>query len=144
MSEADLLRFIGDLKENSTLLAAVKEKAAGLESIVALAKEHGYEITVKEAKDYMQSQARGELSDEQMKDLLQQGEDDADEEGEEALPPASAGLVARKRAELNRARRQAAEQAARQGPREKLDENGRRIMPAHLAGDPRQQIRRAK
>ncbi|HKK07291.1 MAG TPA: hypothetical protein VKA44_00250 [Gemmatimonadota bacterium] len=109
----------------------------------AEASEHAHEIR-RDALDERFGPGTAELADEQMRQLLDQGEDDEGDEHEEDLPPASAGLVARKRAKAARARRQAAEKAARQGPREKFDENGRRIVPAHLAGDPRQQIRRAK
>lgn len=100
----------------------------------AQASEHSNQLR-RDALDEHFGPGTAELADEQLRQLLAQGEEDEGDENEEGLPPASAGLVARKRAEAARARRQ--------GPREKFDEDGRRIMPAHLAGDPRQQIRRS-
>jgi predicted ribosomally synthesized peptide with nif11-like leader len=57
------------MKKDPELLTKVKDSAGGLDSVVQLAKDHGYDISVDEAKDYIQSQSRQELSDEQMEAL---------------------------------------------------------------------------
>lgn len=66
MSQADIVRFIADLKSNDELRNEVTGTASGLESVVGVAREHGYDITVDEARDYVRSQASSELSDEQL------------------------------------------------------------------------------
>lgn len=66
MSQADVERFVADLKANPDLLAEVKEGAGGVASIVEIAKGKGYDITLEEAKAYIQAQAGSELSDEQL------------------------------------------------------------------------------
>ena len=66
MSQSDVERFVTDLKTNPDLLAEVKENAGGIASIVDIAKGKGYDITLEEAKAYIQSQAKKELSDEQL------------------------------------------------------------------------------
>ena len=66
MSKADVERFVGDLKNNADLLAEVKSKASGVGSVVEIARSHGYEITIAEAKDYIQKQTSSDLSDEQL------------------------------------------------------------------------------
>ena len=69
MSQADLTRFIEDLKTNPDLQAKVKEGAGGLDSIVAMAKESGYDVTLQEVKDYLQSQSAKDLSNDEMEAL---------------------------------------------------------------------------
>ncbi|PCJ61648.1 MAG: hypothetical protein COA65_01480 [Rhodospirillaceae bacterium] len=66
MSQADVERFVADLKTNPDLLTEVKENAGGIASVVEIAKGKGYDITLEEAKSYIQSQAKQELSDEQL------------------------------------------------------------------------------
>jgi len=66
MSQADIQRFVSDLKENQALLDEVKSGAIGLEAVVELAQARGYDITVDEAKAYIRDQANQELSDEQL------------------------------------------------------------------------------
>ena len=63
MSKEEVDRFVADLATNPEMLAAVTDRAAGLDSIVALAKEHGYEVTLDEAKAHIQGQAERELTD---------------------------------------------------------------------------------
>lgn len=76
-----------------------------------------------------------ERAEAQRRELL--GEpDDPEEQG---LPPRQQGVVAHVRAKYQRAVRE-----RRRASQEQFDENGRRIVPPHLAGDPRQQIRRTK
>ncbi|WP_434117480.1 Nif11-like leader peptide family natural product precursor (plasmid) [Sinorhizobium meliloti] len=60
MTKADLYRFVDDLEKDGDLLEAVKPKATGLASLVAAAKEHGYEFTLDEAKTYIQSRSPGD------------------------------------------------------------------------------------
>jgi len=66
MSQADIQRFVSDLKENQTLLDEVKSGALGLGAVVELAQAKGYDITVDEAKAYIREQANQDLSDEQL------------------------------------------------------------------------------
>ena len=66
MSQADVERFVADLKTNPGLLAEVKENAGGIASVVKIAKDQGYDISLEEAKAYVQDQAGSELSDEQL------------------------------------------------------------------------------
>jgi len=66
MSQADIQRFVSDLKGNQVLLDEVKSGAVGLGAVVELAQSKGYDITVDEAKAYIREQANQELSDEQL------------------------------------------------------------------------------
>jgi len=66
MSQADIQRFVSDLKDNQGLLNEVKSGAVGLAAVVELAQSKGYDITVDEAKAYIRGQANKELSDEQL------------------------------------------------------------------------------
>lgn len=66
MSQADVERFVANLKSNDELRNEVTGAASGIGSIVEVAKENGYDITVDEARDYIRSQASSELSDEQL------------------------------------------------------------------------------
>lgn len=66
MSQAEVERFVADLKSNPALLEQVRSNAAGVDSVVGLAKEHGYDITVDEAKSYIQQQTSQDLSDAQL------------------------------------------------------------------------------
>ena len=66
MSQADIERFVADLKSNPELLAEVKQQAGGLGSVVAFAKSKGYDVTAAEAKAYVNAQAGKDLSDAQL------------------------------------------------------------------------------
>ena len=66
MSQADIERFVADLKASPELLDEVKQAAGGLGSVVEFAKGKGYDITLDEAKAYINAQAGSELSDEQL------------------------------------------------------------------------------
>ena len=66
MSQADVERFVADLKANPALLAEVTKNAGGIASIVEIANGKGYDVTLDEAKAYVQAQAKAELSDEQL------------------------------------------------------------------------------
>ena len=66
MSQADIERFVADLQTNPDLLAEVTKSAGGIASIVEIAKGKGYDVTLDEAKAYIQAQAKAELSDEQL------------------------------------------------------------------------------
>ena len=66
MSQADIQRFVNDLKANQALLDEVKSGAVGLAAVVELAQARGYDITVDEAKAYIREQSSQELSDEQL------------------------------------------------------------------------------
>jgi predicted ribosomally synthesized peptide with nif11-like leader len=63
MSLADAQRFCADVASNKQLNDKVKPMAAGLASIVAAAKTHGYDFTLDELKQAIRERARRELSD---------------------------------------------------------------------------------
>jgi predicted ribosomally synthesized peptide with nif11-like leader len=71
MSKADLDRFVADLKTKKDLQAAVAKGAGGLQSALAVAKSHGYNITIDEARTYMREKAAN-LSDKEL-DMLAGG-----------------------------------------------------------------------
>jgi len=66
MSQADVDRFVADLKSNEDLRNEVTGAASGIGSVVEIAKSHGYDISVDEARDYIRSRASSDLSDEQL------------------------------------------------------------------------------
>lgn len=66
MSKADIEKFVSDLKSNPDLLEEVKQSAGGLQSVVELAKGKGYDISLDEAKAYIQDKAGATLSDDQL------------------------------------------------------------------------------
>ena len=66
MSQAEIERFVVDLKDNEELRNEVTATASGIGSVVEVAKENGYDISVDEARDYIRDQASSELSDEQL------------------------------------------------------------------------------
>ena len=55
MSKADLDRFVADLKTNKDLQKAVAKGAGGLQAALAVAKAHGYNVTIDEARTYLRS-----------------------------------------------------------------------------------------
>ena len=65
MSKADLDRFVSDLKTKKDLQEAVAKGAGGLQSALAVAKSHGYNITIDEARTYMREKAAN-LSDKEL------------------------------------------------------------------------------
>ena len=66
MSRADIDRFVNDLKDNPDLLNDIQSGSAGLGSIVDVARNNGYDISLDEAKDYIREQSKSDLSDEQL------------------------------------------------------------------------------
>ncbi|MRH79010.1 Nif11-like leader peptide family natural product precursor [Spiribacter sp. C176] len=66
MSAAEIERFVSDLASNELLREKAVNASEGVESLVAIAQEHGYDITVDEAQQYVQANAQGELSDDQL------------------------------------------------------------------------------
>ncbi len=66
MSIAEVERFSRDLAANPGLQATLKPDAAGPASVVAAAKQHGYDFTVDEAKQYVRSHAERTLTDEEL------------------------------------------------------------------------------
>lgn len=66
MSQADVERFVSDLKSDQELRTELAEHASGVGSVVEFAKDKGYDITTDEARDYIQSQAGQDLSDDQL------------------------------------------------------------------------------
>lgn len=66
MSQAEIERFVNDLASNESLRETVVNASEGVESLVAIAQDHGYDINVDEARDYIQANTQGELSDDQL------------------------------------------------------------------------------
>jgi predicted ribosomally synthesized peptide with nif11-like leader len=66
MSLADVERFVSDLKNTPELLQQITSGTTGLTSLVAEAKERGYDISLEEAKAYIRDQAKQDLTDEQL------------------------------------------------------------------------------
>lgn len=66
MSIAEAERFVNDLAKDPKLLGEVKPRATGLAAVVALGKQHGYNFTLDEAKNYIQSRSPRELTDKQL------------------------------------------------------------------------------
>ena len=66
MSITEAQRFVSDLAQKPDLLAEVKPFATGLAAVVALGKKHGYDFTIADAKQYIQSRSPQELTDRQL------------------------------------------------------------------------------
>jgi predicted ribosomally synthesized peptide with nif11-like leader len=69
MSQAEVKRFIADLKAKPQLLASLKGKAAGLSAVVAFATSAGYDITAADAREYMRGISLQNLSDSHLDQL---------------------------------------------------------------------------
>lgn len=63
MSSAEVERFVADLTSNDGLRSELSGHASGVGSVVAFAKEKGYDIDVDEAAAYIHAQAGRELND---------------------------------------------------------------------------------
>jgi hypothetical protein len=63
MSQAEVKRFIADLKSKPALMKGLKGKATGIASVVAYATAAGYAITAADARDYVRSLSLKNLSD---------------------------------------------------------------------------------
>jgi len=63
MSTADIERFVADLKGNASLLDEAKGVSGGLAAMVTFADSKGYDITVDEAKAYVNTMTSSNLSD---------------------------------------------------------------------------------
>lgn len=66
MSQADLERFVSDLKTDDALRAELAGNASGIGSVVEFAEGKGYDISADEARNYIQSQSGTDLSDDQL------------------------------------------------------------------------------
>lgn len=66
MSQAEIERFVNDLASNESLRETVVNASEGVESLVAIAQDHGYDINIDEARDYIQANTQGDLSDDQL------------------------------------------------------------------------------
>ena len=66
MSQADVERFVEDLKNNEDLRNELSGHASGVGSVVAFAKNKGYDISAEEASAYISAQAGQELSDDEL------------------------------------------------------------------------------
>lgn len=66
MSAAEIERFVSDLASDELLREKAVNASEGVASLVAIAQEHGYDISVDEARAYIQANTQGELSDDQL------------------------------------------------------------------------------
>jgi predicted ribosomally synthesized peptide with nif11-like leader len=66
MSQADVDRFVAELKSDATMMDELKGSSTGLASVVEFASSKGYDISIDEAKAYIKDQAKQELSDDQL------------------------------------------------------------------------------
>ena len=66
MSQADIERFVADLNSDAGMMDELKGGSTGLASVVEFAGGKGYDISIDEAKAYIQEQAKQELSDDQL------------------------------------------------------------------------------
>ena len=69
MSNAEVERFVADLKSNDGLRSELSGHASGVGSVVAFAKDKGYDMTADGAGAYISAQAGRELSDERLDSL---------------------------------------------------------------------------
>jgi len=74
MSQADIERFITDIKGNEEMLGELQKGSTGLAHAVDYAKSKGYDITLDDAKSYISAQANADLSDDQL-DAVAGGKD---------------------------------------------------------------------
>jgi len=66
MSQSEVERFVEAMKSDPALLKEVTSNAAGIGSVVEIARGRGYDISIDEAKSYVQRQSSVELSDDQL------------------------------------------------------------------------------
>lgn len=66
MSQAEVERFVEDLKNDEGLRSELSAHASGVGSVVAFAKDKGYDVTADEASAYINAQAGRELSDDEL------------------------------------------------------------------------------
>ena len=66
MSQAEIERFVADVKSNADLLAELQQQTGELDSIVGFVRSKGYDVTPDEAKAYSDARSGKELSDEQL------------------------------------------------------------------------------
>jgi predicted ribosomally synthesized peptide with nif11-like leader len=66
MSIAEAERFANELGTNKELLAEVMANASGVASVVKVANAHGFNVTVDEAKQFIESRSPKELTDDQL------------------------------------------------------------------------------
>ncbi|MBT5374041.1 MAG: Nif11-like leader peptide family natural product precursor [Rhodospirillaceae bacterium] len=70
MSQAEVERFIDDLKGDEALRADIASDPASLATAVKKANTNGYDFTIEEAKAFISAQAKAELSDEQLDQVV--------------------------------------------------------------------------
>lgn len=63
MSQAEVERFVADLKADEEMRGELKNHAAGIASVVSFASDKGYDLSPDEVRDYIQSQLGRELDD---------------------------------------------------------------------------------
>lgn len=66
MSISEAERFVNDLASKPELLAQVRPVATGLAAVVALGRSHGYDFSLNDAKQYIQTRSPRELTDRQL------------------------------------------------------------------------------
>jgi len=70
VSKAEIDRFVGDVRANRNLLNQLSDGVIGLGHFVDRAKQAGYSFTVEEAKDYIRTNHKPDISDEELEQVV--------------------------------------------------------------------------
>lgn len=70
MSRAEIERFVKDVKGNRKLLEQLSAGVIGLGHFVDKAKQAGYDFTVAEAKEYIRSEHKPDISDSELEAVV--------------------------------------------------------------------------
>ena len=65
MSKAEIERFVSDIKADAKLQSELKAKQAGIPTLIQIARERGYDITVEDVRQHVRAQGQ-DLTDEQL------------------------------------------------------------------------------
>jgi predicted ribosomally synthesized peptide with nif11-like leader len=66
MSKEDAERFVADLRTNPSLFEEVRSTGSGLSGVISIANSKGYDVSMDDARTYLESRAQGHLSDAQL------------------------------------------------------------------------------
>ena len=66
MSLEDANRFAVELKAHPEMIGEVKAAGGGIAGVVAVAQQKGFNVTAADAKSYLESRAKGLMSDAQL------------------------------------------------------------------------------
>jgi predicted ribosomally synthesized peptide with nif11-like leader len=69
MSNAEVERFVADLKSDAGLQGALKGKSGDSASLVAIAKAHGYDFTIEDVRDHVRAH-KHDLTEEELEAVI--------------------------------------------------------------------------